>query len=445
MAIQEIQRKGGLGAQLGAALGKGLAEQIPKEVDRYRLAKGLEEIGQQKGLTPFQQYSQMAAVPGITPQVLQGASELLKYQSFRDALANRSARSGQSDESGNMRIPERQPLPEFGKQGLNGQQIQEKAAPGEMPSQGQPVDEIIDTNPLRPSALPKGPWSPEKKQAEMSNLAKDYPFMTFSELESMASDIEKRQLAGAEAEQRLDQYLNDISDKADEELNKSLLLKIQKTPDTLKENIPGTIQNLLRKGMRAELKQNPQANIKELADKWSEKGLELDKVSNDMEALASRNFAQPSETRNKLETWSKIYKGARASEEYASKLTSEFGLSPSVSAKYAFPVSKQAMQSIEKNVKQTNPKELLKDVFGGRSQKIAADIIKNMTPEDSLLSIAREAKTRDPLFNEHLFFKYIRDNMETIPLNDRQKRELGKGETPLFPTWADIWIEHNPF
>lgn len=77
-----------LSARLGTGLAKGLAEQVPKEIERNRLASGLKSLEEQKGLTPFQQFSRLAAIPGITPQMLQSGSELLRQQARGQALAD---------------------------------------------------------------------------------------------------------------------------------------------------------------------------------------------------------------------------------------------------------------------------------------------------------------------------------------------------------------------
>ena len=51
--------QGSLAGRLGSGLGQGLAEQIPKEVDRYRLAQGLKNIQQTKNASPIDQLSQL--------------------------------------------------------------------------------------------------------------------------------------------------------------------------------------------------------------------------------------------------------------------------------------------------------------------------------------------------------------------------------------------------
>src|SRR6185369_15388503 len=102
--VQILPQKGGLSARLGGAigagLGQGLAQSIPQEMERTRLAKGLQQLGQQEGLTPFQRFAQLAAIPGITPQMIQSGSELLKQQGIRANLNKRvQGKQGQNEPS----------------------------------------------------------------------------------------------------------------------------------------------------------------------------------------------------------------------------------------------------------------------------------------------------------------------------------------------------------
>lgn len=80
--------QGNIWGRIGSGLGQGLAEQLPKEIERNRLASGLKNLGEQKGLSPFQQFAGLASTPGATPQMIQSGSELLRQQSYLDSLKN---------------------------------------------------------------------------------------------------------------------------------------------------------------------------------------------------------------------------------------------------------------------------------------------------------------------------------------------------------------------
>ncbi len=73
-------KQGNIFGRLGSGIGKGLADQLPEEITRGRLASGLKELGNQKDLTPFQQFSSLSAIPGVTPQMIESGSNLLRQQ-----------------------------------------------------------------------------------------------------------------------------------------------------------------------------------------------------------------------------------------------------------------------------------------------------------------------------------------------------------------------------
>lgn len=74
--------------RIGSGIGKGISESLPKEIERGRLASGLQQLGEQKNLSPFQQFAGLASTPGITPQMIQSGSELLRQQAYLNALKN---------------------------------------------------------------------------------------------------------------------------------------------------------------------------------------------------------------------------------------------------------------------------------------------------------------------------------------------------------------------
>lgn len=72
--------------RIGTGFGQGLGEQFVKEVERGRLSSHLNNLGKQQGLTPFQQYTGLLTAPGITPQGIQGGSDLLRQQAILNSI-----------------------------------------------------------------------------------------------------------------------------------------------------------------------------------------------------------------------------------------------------------------------------------------------------------------------------------------------------------------------
>lgn len=77
---------GSILGRIGTEAGRGLAEQIPKEAERYRMAQGLKQFEQEaSGLSPMQQLARLSSIPGITPQMIQTFGELGKLEGVRGA------------------------------------------------------------------------------------------------------------------------------------------------------------------------------------------------------------------------------------------------------------------------------------------------------------------------------------------------------------------------
>jgi hypothetical protein len=96
-------KKASIFGRVGTAIGKGLAEQVPKEAENYRLRTGLKSLADQadKGnLSPAQFLAQAAGTYGATPQMIQSFGDLARQQNYLKSVDNQY--QGNQDKSGNQ-------------------------------------------------------------------------------------------------------------------------------------------------------------------------------------------------------------------------------------------------------------------------------------------------------------------------------------------------------
>lgn len=126
--------QGSIFGRIGSGVGRGLAEQLPKEIERGRLSAGLKDLGQQKDSTPFERFAQLSTIPGITPQMIQSGSELLRQEARGQALSKFGQEQQNAKPSPFNQMQNQQPEPSQSKSpSLTQQDVYAKALEGAIP------------------------------------------------------------------------------------------------------------------------------------------------------------------------------------------------------------------------------------------------------------------------------------------------------------------------
>lgn len=440
--------KGDIFGRIGTGLGQGIADQLPKEVERGRLASGLRNLEQEQRLTPFQQFSRLAAIPGITPQMIQSGSELLRQQGIRQSFANAANKGqGRGQSTGSDTTSElpphiaeayskigTQPPPSLSGKSQTGANY---TAPDELEG------ESVEQNPLRPEVIPAKPWSDDRWVNEMADAQDRFPSFTNSELAAYVDKKQQRELEAPAAQKAIDDYKKGVQDEANTAFDNSLATKLQKTGEATYAEVPGTLQNKIKRKMVNELAENPKANIKDVADKWSDlafrRATTLGKIN--VDANKSIFSQKPSSILSNLNAYSKSFKDVGDSENYQDILIDKFKFSPQRAAQIAFHPSKPVIPFLE-SIKRTS--SITKNMTS-EAIKRANGLTKVITPSDSVQAIARNIKDKDPYFDEAVFFQELKDILANAeeerdsPFTGRQKEEINQGQSDRFPNWADIW------
>lgn len=415
-----------LGGRLGSGIGKGLADQLPKEMDRGRLASGLKQFEQEApGLSPLQQATRLFSIPGITPQMVQVLPELLKQQNFAKAFTEQN-----------------QPGSQAGTQ------------PPAFPEQAQPPENQPTTGlTTRPGleATRKG-FIPKTYQQTISRAAELYK----SNPQLYQNDPQKA-VEAAFQEERQNQSINqsyqqqrageqNIQNAVQSNLSTQAgLLQAKVPPDVYSDIEQRAVRSVLPVGEGGEGLTDQEAKIKY--------GKELDTISREYNQLrAVGNWTLPSqkptEILRNLKSIRQSFKERGDLRNLADSYISENGLSPGKAYYLAYPNSEiPELNKTLSKLPDVNPTVSAKGGYLDKKttdynpdailQHISEKLAKDMGKEGSPLAISEDLQAKG--YDPSIFLNYLDQNREKFGLTGRQIDELGKPRN-FFPTMNDIWL-----
>ena len=457
--MQILPAGGTFASNLGANIGRGLSEQVPKEVERYRLSRGLQDLANQSGnLDPVQTLARVASIPGITPQMIQSFGELSRLQQQKGAFGRLSGGGDQrgliSQQAGlNQQGQEPGSFQERIASALNPQQAESTTRPSQARSEpgSQATDQIVNEPELNERALTRSKWDKEKRNQRINEYIND-GFLP-DQAKELAKDDEDRDLSEPGFLQQRQAELQGKREQARGEFSRQLGIKLEKEvdnegkPTDVYRDITGENLANIQKEMERDLRLNPNLTFAQAADKWSTKALEFAKTKIQLKTLlkttGNEAFIKGNEDFKKLQSFSDIFKDANNSEEFYNLLQEDgLKLSPQGAASIAFKPS-STVEKIIKNYGIENKK--IRESFKGidreqNARKLATQVAENMTHQDSPLSIAWNLSKMDPSFDQKSFFDQLSQESENTGFTDRQRRETAQGVPGLIPHWGDILI-----
>lgn len=430
---------GRVGAGLGQGLGQGLSEQLPKEMDNKRLKSGLKTLAEKSGkLSPDEYLAEASGIYGITPQMIQSFGELAKNKRQGNAYDTAPSESKTSNNSvrNSSQTPNSQNEPVGNQRQLGSQDVNQRTSSVKSNDR---TSEIVNENPLNPDERTRTPWSPEQRNSAVS----DYIKLGFlpEKAEQLAADDESRDLATPGALQKRREELTEKRKEARAEFERQLQLKLQKTGDNVFKDLTGDMINNMQRGLERDLVENPRLSFQEAANDWTNRALELAKTKSQLEKAGKTTgfeaFLKGGATLQKLKSYQPIFEKAGNAEEYSKLLETNFDLSPQGASSIAFPLNNEIKDYVSKykNTRHDQPFR-----FPDDARKAAIDVGKNITVNDSVLSIARALSQKDQFFDQEAFFEQLLEDADVLGLNARQRLEIAEGSKDILPTWGDIKI-----
>jgi hypothetical protein len=402
---------GNIFGRLGKGIGKGLSEQVPKEIERYRLSSGLEQLGQDaKGgkLTPLEIYTKAAGIPGMTPQHLYTIAPIIQEQMKRQNFLNRGEGGG---------IPDKRPG-------------------------GKPISDITKVQSEQPdlAARDSGFASPieiaqykqdiaqEPDFLEVNDLAKQYINEGITQDPQEASNLAKNQLLQDRAaqQQKIQAFKEDFGGEKGR-----FALELQKGGLGNKSfnAVAGKIQQaLLDQGeyLMATQGLTPEAAALEMTNIATELGKTANETLNtgSMANMFKSKRAKTTDLRAQKQDFERYGFG----EIFDDMATAALGITPLEAAHVLSPLKNKEVEGLIKGTKKTSQKSTANNIPEEKLEKI----IRSMTQEDNLYAI--EYLLRD----KHLDIQQFKDkvlemsNAKEIKLSPQQRRQLKRSVSESF-------------
>lgn len=420
---------GKVGKGFGKALSEGLAESIPKEAMRYRLAEGLKSLEKDSAnLTPFQQFTKFASTPGVAenPQLIESGSRLLRQERQRDGGKDSLVQPGKPQSSAQPIVSEKNKEKPYAEQEKNAQKKKSLKPLSATKAETTPFLSK-DANQLFEEARALSKSDPYNFPTPQDAL----PIIQANE-STRKSNYDYEILAGSRADVQKNRIVGDLQKHWGKEL--------------IDKDIQGTIQTKLFNNLEDELaSEDNKLTESQLTRKYGDIGKNLGMQMTNLdtrskESLLSGNYS-PKKIRDSIFNIQKDFEKANANEELKDILSSKFDLSPLGAASQAFPETK-AVKSYLKGLK---PPKV--NTYGVPDQHEilvksikAADEINNYVSEkDSLHSVAQSLKNYD--LDPKIFFDRLIENRKLgiFKPSDLQAKELAQG-IPTFPSLGDLYI-----
>jgi hypothetical protein len=411
--------------RIGTNLGKGLAEQLPKEVERGRLAAGLKNLSEKEGQTPFQQFSELSAIPGVTPQMIQSGSDLLRQQARGKAL---------SDYQSNQNQPKPNPFSQ--------EQSQRSGRQGEKPpsiTQEKPLAEIQE------GAIPP---TREEEFARAGQIYKEYPERFGNDpqkaIDFVASETERNQ-----AYQQKHANLNVIQDNVVSRLNNQYK-KLSGDNPRIPSELYSQIEDEAIKATKSKKEGGEGLTEQQAMKKYGDKLIDADRDFSKIDEIGNWGITLRSagETLRSMKDLQNKMEKLNQTDNFAKNLISRNKLSPKLAYAIAEPVSRvpelgqtirnlPALEQVKKSI--ALPKVPL-GVSIPKTLEIAprlAQLVKN-NEKASPLAIAHEIEKKG--YDAKTWLQYITDHANELNLRQRQSEQSSTPINAVSP-WNDWWLQ----
>lgn len=422
---------GPLLGRIGSNLGQGLSEQLPKEVSRNRLSAGLRQFEQEAAnLTPLQQLSRLASIPGALehPQLIQSFGNLAQQQQRGQALADLTRQQNQPA------APQLSPFPTT------------------KPNEGQPppAPSITTPQPIEETVINYIPKTYDEILQDAGKRYNENPALYSNDPNKAieaATFAEQQRKDINEAYQQRRTNEQKVQDNVTESLrNQASNLGVEVPPDVYSSVEDEAIQAVKPKSQGGRGLTEQQAK-KEYAKK-------LDAISRDYKEMETIGKARlitktPEGNKSALKSLRESFEKRNDLENFAKSLTSQNGLTPSKAYYLAYPIERNknlnnALAKLSDFDKLANLKKKSNEVvpmyqhLENESRRVSNQMIDLMDGDTSPLAVAEVLKSKG--YDPKIFMDMLDKNKKVKErLTAAHERELNKNRD-FTPSINDLWM-----
>ena len=397
-------KQGDLFGRIGSGIGKGLAEQLPKDIERGRLAAGLKDFERDAGnLSPLQQGARLAAIPGIRPQTEQTMGELAKQQAYLGALKNQY----EGQRVGKSYIPTQEEL--------------NTLRSGEVPTLANPESTAQSYKEFIP------PSKHKERQQAYENFQKN-PARYNHDFQKALSEVEASTARNQEIQKA---YQGQEATAVGKESALKKALDEEKKRLDIKAVPAKAYQKFEEKVLNSILpkKDGGEGLTQEQAIKKYSK--ELDQADRNYQDLGTLSLWSPRDFNRRTNALQKDFASRGERQQMMDQLISTYGISPMYAAHKAYPIDaneSKALEKIPQSVPGINP-----ELNNVDYERLKSEMGKNGSP----LSIAYELerKGRDP----RKWIKYLDDHKDDLTVWQADQLNKNINLLDLNDMWLQAW------
>jgi len=405
--VQILPEGGTVFGRLGKALGEGLSQTLPKEIERGRLSSGLREQAESKETNPLKRYANLMGVPGVSenPQIADQAMQYMQSQQLKDA-----SRSGQPPGGQSSNQPQGQ--------------SQTISQPSGQPNQAmqppvQRTEDVVQPPKFDRSAsnylVPTTAQDIDRQAADLS----DQTGILFPQAQQIVQrQDEKRLQAETAYESRAELGRKELGSHVEQVLQKSGDQVFRDLTGEMLGEYQTLVDNDIANGM----------SPRQAAVKRGDEVLKLAKTRQQVstEGAKSAFGSSPEKGRDMLRNARQQYKDMGRLDLYEKDLRTKVGMTPAFAASLAYPPA--------------DHKEMVTDVKASRKKPLESyeKIGQNLNKNDSLLAIALAINENGG--NGQAFLQKIAADKAAgrVQLTERQGSELLDTFRPN-PSLTDVW------